>query len=120
MVLLNDMGFLKVKIIVPTIVTGILILTFLYFWNPQDISWFPRCPFLVLTGYQCPGCGTLRAIHSLLHFNFKNALYLNWLTVISIPVLVSLIFSRRLRFSVVFVRIILAVIMAWWVIRNFI
>lgn len=118
MVLLNDMGFLKVKIIVPTIVTGILILTFLYFWNPQDISWFPRCPFLALTGYQCPGCGTLRAIHSLLHFDVKNAMCLNWLTVVSIPLLVCLVLSRRLRFSIMFGRFFLAVIVIWWVVRN--
>ena len=52
-------------------------LVFLYFNNPQDLSGFPRCPFYALTGYKCPGCGTLRAIHAALHLRFSDALKLN-------------------------------------------
>ena len=27
---------------------------------------YPRCPFKMLTGLSCPGCGTQRALHALL------------------------------------------------------
>ncbi|MDQ3017400.1 MAG: DUF2752 domain-containing protein [Bacteroidota bacterium] len=31
---------------------------------------FPQCPFRLLTGWLCPGCGSQRAIHQLLHGHF--------------------------------------------------
>ena len=93
-------------------------LVFLYFWSPENISWFPRCPFLVLTGYKCPGCGTLRAIHALLHFRFVEAIELNPFMVASVPLVVILLVSPRLRFSVTMGKVIFAVTMAWWVLRN--
>src|SRR5437762_10353071 len=42
---------------------------FLFFFNPAAPAnqWFPKCPFLLLTGYQCPGCGSTRACYQLLH-----------------------------------------------------
>ena len=30
-------------------------------------------PLLLLTGYKCPGCRTLRAAHALLHMRFAEA-----------------------------------------------
>ena len=34
---------------------------------------FPRCMFLTLTGWQCPGCGSQRALHALLHGDIASA-----------------------------------------------
>lgn len=47
---------------------------------------YPNCPFLWLTGYYCPGCGTLRAYHHLLRGDPGTALGLNPLTVVALPV----------------------------------
>jgi len=47
-------------------------------FNP-DTYHFPRCPFLTLTGFQCPGCGSQRAIHYLLHGNVVQAARMNLL-----------------------------------------
>jgi hypothetical protein len=34
----------------------------LYYRHPSEIWWIPKCPFYVLTGLKCPGCGqNLRA-----------------------------------------------------------
>jgi hypothetical protein len=38
-----------------------------------------------MTGLQCPGCGSLRAIHQLLHGHFAAAFRLNALLMVSLP-----------------------------------
>ncbi len=57
----------------------------LYTFDPRNAGTFPICPFLGLTGYHCPGCGTLRALHQLLHGNVIAALGYNPLTILSLP-----------------------------------
>jgi hypothetical protein len=59
----------------------------LYKINPATDLKFLRCPFHSLTGLQCPGCGTLRACHSLLHGDFGAALHFNALTIFCLPLL---------------------------------
>jgi hypothetical protein len=46
-------------------------------FDPVTTWWFPSCPLRALTGWQCPLCGTLRAIHALLHGAPRVALSLN-------------------------------------------
>lgn len=50
-------------------------------------SW-GECPFLHLTGFACPGCGTLRAIHALGHGDPATAMSRNPLLLIAAPLLV--------------------------------
>ncbi len=103
--------------------------TVLYVSNPAGWCFFPRCPFYVLTGLYCPGCGTLRAFHHLLHGNILVALDLNPLAVIALPLiglhaateLVCRIKGKDLpyvAFPVAWSWIILAVILAYWILRN--
>ena len=98
----------------------IAVLAFLFIWNPSEISCFPKCPFLALTGYQCPGCGTLRGLHALLHFRIVDALRYNLLMVASIPVILLMLLWPRFRFDVMSARVILATTLLWWLIRNII
>jgi Protein of unknown function (DUF2752) len=49
---------------------------------------FPVCPFYAVTGMYCPGCGTLRCLHALLHLDLRSALDYNALTVLFVPLLV--------------------------------
>lgn len=44
--------------------------------QPLDNAWFPSCPLHSL-GVFCPGCGTLRAIDSLLKGNMRQAVAYN-------------------------------------------
>jgi hypothetical protein len=55
--------------------------------DPEQPGHYPLCPFRALTGYYCPGCGTLRAIHALAHGHLASALSFNALTVCTLPVL---------------------------------
>jgi len=45
--------------------------------DPYGNNLLPVCLFRELTGLLCPGCGSLRAAHELLHGNIASALRLN-------------------------------------------
>jgi hypothetical protein len=34
-------------------------------FDPATTRWFPSCPFHAITGWLCPLCGSLRAVHAL-------------------------------------------------------
>ncbi len=66
----------------------LLVLSVLYFvFDPAEHVVFPKCPFKMLTGWDCPGCGSQRAIHALLHGDVLSAFRLNALMVLAVPYL---------------------------------
>jgi hypothetical protein len=106
------------KIVIITVAIALAAATVLYFFNPSETNFFPRCPFYVLTGYKCPGCGSLRGIHALLHGHLIEAIRFNLFMVLSIPAIILLLLSPRIRRSVLFARIVLVTVVAWWILRN--
>ena len=56
-----------------------------YTFAPASYGFYPRCPFHLLTGLQCPGCGSTRALHQLLHGNVGAAFRLNPMLFALIP-----------------------------------
>jgi hypothetical protein len=62
-------------------------LVLLRYANPATSRLFPPCPFLWLTGWYCPGCGSLRALHQLLHGNVRAAFAFNPFAVLAFPFL---------------------------------
>jgi hypothetical protein len=50
---------------------------------------YPVCPFYAITGLYCPGCGTLRCLHALLHADVRSAIGYNALTVLLLPLLLA-------------------------------
>jgi hypothetical protein len=61
-------------------------LAYLFLFNPSGgTSYFPSCPLRLLTGFYCPGCGTLRGLHQLLHGHVGAAFGFNPLMVLSLP-----------------------------------
>ena len=100
----------------------------LYSYDPSHSELFPKCPFLMLTGWQCPGCGSQRAMHQLLHGNVVAAFRYNALMVMAVPyvLLLSVGELKRRRWPRFYAalnhpRVILAVAflaVAWWVGRN--
>lgn len=63
------------------VIMGIIYYTF----NPEQYSFFPKCPFHYLTGYNCPGCGSQRAIHHLLNLKIEKAFKANPLMILALP-----------------------------------
>ncbi len=69
-----------------TSIIGVLIaISLLYFCDPERVPIYPVCTFHLMTGLQCPGCGSLRAMHQLLHGHAEAALRFNALFVLSLP-----------------------------------
>lgn len=120
-----------IKILIAAIVI-VAAIAFIYIYTTfdpsADGSLFPRCTFKTLTGLDCPGCGSQRAIHALLHGNIIEALRLNALFVIELPLLALLALTslftdrfhrlRRILVSRTFILILLATIIIFTIVRN--
>ena len=102
----------------------------LFFFNPEHFVWFPKCPFYLMTGYQCPACGIQRAIYQLLHLNFQEAFDYNLFLVISVPYALLLIMVnwfdasetlkkiRTYTHHPITIKIYLVLMIMWWIYRN--
>ncbi len=62
--------------------------------DPSTHVFYPPCPFRVLTGLECPGCGTMRAGHALLRGRPIEAFRLNPLLVPTVLVALVLTIKR--------------------------
>lgn len=96
--------------------------------DPNLPGRYPTCPFLLLTGWYCPGCGSLRAVHALVHLDVGTAVDRSPLLVAVLPfmALAWLAWVRRavtgrpprrvLPASVVY--LLGAAVVAYWLLRN--
>jgi hypothetical protein len=75
-----------------TAVGGLAVALVLFFCDPTRIPIYPVCVFHQLTGLNCPGCGSLRALHALLHGHWRAAFHFNPLLVLSMPLFAGLAF----------------------------
>ena len=102
---------------------------YLFVFEPGKSGFFPACPFRLMTGFTCPGCGTTRALHEILHGHFAAAFMLNPLLLLAIPFLLFAL----LRYSVIvmrggvprpnalpapFIYALFVIIVSFWVFRN--
>lgn len=56
--------------------------------DPGQPGHYPLCPFRAMTGLDCPGCGSLRAVHALAHGDLVAAADSNLLAVALLPLVV--------------------------------
>ncbi len=70
------------------IATGVVSAVVLYCFDPSQGGIYPVCMFHRMTGLMCPGCGSLRAIHQLLHGHLATAFQFNPLLVTLTPLVV--------------------------------
>lgn len=118
---------LFLKLIIPIV---LLTLGIFYFTiNPNTFIYTPKCPFYTLTGWHCPGCGSQRAFHKILHGNIWTGLQHNFLIllaglIIAYKFYVSYINrstskpSKNLLHHNATPWIILALVMGFWILRN--
>ena len=96
--------------------------------DPNQSGHYPTCPFLFITGYYCPGCGSLRAVHALTHGDVGAAVGLNVLTVVGI-VAATVVWGRwmlrswrglpRTRVAPAWsIYLVLGVVVVFWIVRN--
>jgi hypothetical protein len=108
---------------------GVAGIVFLRSFDPATSGIYPPCPLYYLTGWYCPGCGSLRALHQLLTGNLRGAWAMNPLTVILLPFLAYGLGSETLRllrgkgFPQIFIpgawiRVLCAAIILFGIVRN--
>ena len=109
------------------VAVGIVFLFFML--DPEKSVLFPRCPFNLITGWYCPGCGSQRAIHSFLHLHFRDAVSYNFLVFpAAFLILYHYIYgwlNRKFRWklpNILYMKstpwIILGVVIVFWIVRN--
>ena len=69
-------------------------LTMLYFINPVNHTFSLKCPFKLITGLSCPGCGFQRALHALLHGKLLEAARYNLYLVYAGPYALALLIQN--------------------------
>jgi uncharacterized protein DUF2752 len=110
-----------VRYIIAALATGAGLVV-LYFFAPTEHPFYPRCVFHSITGLACPGCGSLRAVHNLLHGEFAAAFRLNPLMMILLPAAGGAWLARReaafTALRPVWIWVVLSVILLFSVLRN--
>lgn len=81
------MGATGLRRPLPLLLTaGALAVCALYLlFDPAQTWWMPKCPMHFLTGLDCPGCGSQRALHALLHGDLRGAWEANAFLTVIIP-----------------------------------
>ncbi|MGH3666387.1 MAG: DUF2752 domain-containing protein [Egibacteraceae bacterium] len=98
-------------------------------FDPNEPGRYPTCPFLAVTGRWCPGCGSLRAVRTLLGGDIVTAAGLNVLLLVALPYVIyswlawalPTVGVRRLpvlRVPAAVIWAVFAVIAAFWMLRN--
>lgn len=82
--------------------SGVLVIIFLslyFLFNPSTSIFFPKCPFYIMTGLFCPGCGSQRAIHDMMHLNIFEAINHNALMFFTFTFGIGLYLYSKKKFS---------------------
>lgn len=83
---------------------------------------FPKCPFHLLTGWNCPGCGGLRMTHDLLHGDLGAAMMDNVFLLVGLPLLGLWLLARwrmgRSLMPTAAIVVVIVAAVAWTVARN--
>lgn len=104
------------------IILMIMLLFFIYLYIKNPVEG-PICPcmFNIVTGLYCPGCGMTRAVHSLLHFKFYQAVRYNILIILIPPLLIIYLFMDyvgKCELKKVVMIIMLSIAIFYGIIRN--
>jgi hypothetical protein len=57
----------------------------LFHFDPSSSHFYPHCLFHDWTGLYCPGCGSTRALHAMLHLHLLTAFRFNPLAILALP-----------------------------------
>ncbi|RPD94476.1 DUF2752 domain-containing protein [Aureibaculum marinum] len=110
------------------LLSGVIAL-FYFIVFPNEIGFILRCPLYDTTGVYCPGCGSQRAIHNLVHGNFLAALKQNIMLILGVLALLyhyGIVLSNSI-FKTNFKSILnnkkvlliaLAILLLFWILRN--
>lgn len=113
-------------IVAAAIIVAAIVLTIYYVVDPTSAH-MPQCTFKLITGLNCPGCGSQRALHALLHGQIARAIAFNPGALMLIPLGILYAFVewtdkhpclRHALLSKPAVYTILSMLVFWTVVRN--
>ncbi len=73
---------------------GLLAVAVLFTFDPTRSAIYPVCLFHKFTGLNCPGCGSLRALHHLTHGELAAAFFCNPLLIIALVMMALALLLR--------------------------
>lgn len=108
-------------------VAGGIVLVYCFLDPMQE--WAPKCPFKLLTGWDCPACGNQRALHALLHGDWAGAWRYNPYVWFALPYFALVVYTtyehspraarwRRIVQHPMTVMVFFMLTMLWWLLRN--
>jgi hypothetical protein len=103
--------------------------TYVFIFEPGKTGFFPSCAFRALTGFSCPGCGSTRGFHRLLHGDLIAAFEFNPLFILSLPFLIyafvrysnAVMRGRPIKGNQLkpkYIWTLFVVILSFWIFRN--
>lgn len=105
-----------------------LLATVYALFDPAKSAWMPKCMFHLATGYDCPGCGSQRALHALLSGDFAGAFHANAFLFLLVPFFLLLAYAEfnpkrhprlyKVLTSSPAIYSLLILIVAWTIFRN--
>jgi hypothetical protein len=99
-------------------ITGV-VAAVIFVFDPMRVGIFPPCQLHKLTGLWCPGCGSTRALHQLLHGNLMMAFRLNPLVILLLPLAAYLsVRGERVSIKALWIWSLLGIIITFGVLRN--
>jgi hypothetical protein len=105
------------------------VLTCLAVRDPNTEGAYPLCPFRALTGWDCPGCGSLRGLHALATGRPGETADQNLLLLLAVPFLVWRFVAwsrdrwrgfepRGAAIPAAWIYTVLAGVLIFWFVRN--
>jgi len=102
---------------------------YLLIFEPGRTGFFPACPFRLVTGFACPGCGSTRGMYALLHGDLITAFKFNPFMVLALPFLIYVLLRHtnavmrdrpinRNRLEAKYIWMLFVGILAFWIFRN--
>lgn len=102
---------------------------YLFIFEPGKSGVFPVCPFRALTGLACPGCGSTRGLHALLHGDLVGAFQFNPFLILALPFLLFALVEytnavmrgqpiKRNRLDAKYIWMLFAGVLFFWIFRN--
>jgi hypothetical protein len=102
---------------------------YVFLFEPGKTGFFPVCLFRLFTGLTCPGCGSTRAMHYLLHGHLQAAFTLNPLLIIGLPFLFFALMRHTMfvfqgkaprpnALPAKYIYLIFYVVVSFWIFRN--
>jgi hypothetical protein len=73
----------KIGMVATAMLAGLAVV---YMFAPTEYSFYPRCMIYATTHLLCPGCGSTRALHALLHRDLRSARHYNAMFTLLTPV----------------------------------